>query len=194
MRSTAALASAFEEVAQVRYSRSGVTAGPRRANHDFDDTGNWDSALATFSTASNENNAPVVACRTSKIPGLIGASIFSPRSARGYRFHSLQVEIIAAPYRTGRYHFLQIIQSEAPFMLRSERLVPISVPLNIRTILPIRCTITDDGIQFTANYVRCCSSVVLPARVAITGCATRLLRKNAGRACGKPQPGGRLSH
>jgi hypothetical protein len=28
------------------------------------------------------------------MPGLIGASIFSPRPARGYRFHSLQVEII----------------------------------------------------------------------------------------------------
>src|SRR5580704_19772051 len=99
MRSTAALASAFEDVAQVRYSRSGITAGPRRANHDFDDTGNCDSALATFSTASNENNAPVAAYRTSKIPGLIGASIFSPRAARGYRFHSLQVEIICHAFR-----------------------------------------------------------------------------------------------
>src|ERR1700730_9560447 len=36
MRSTAALASAFEEVAQVRYSRSGIAAGLCRANHDFD--------------------------------------------------------------------------------------------------------------------------------------------------------------
>jgi hypothetical protein len=26
---------------------------------------------------------------------VIGASMFSPRPARGYRFHSLQVEIIA---------------------------------------------------------------------------------------------------
>jgi hypothetical protein len=30
------------------------------------------------------------------MPGEIGASIFSPRPARGYRFHSLQVEIIYA--------------------------------------------------------------------------------------------------
>jgi hypothetical protein len=30
------------------------------------------------------------------MPGLIGASMFSPRPARGYRFHSLQVEIILA--------------------------------------------------------------------------------------------------
>jgi hypothetical protein len=28
---------------------------------------------------------------------VIGASIFSPRPGRGYRFHSLQVEIILAP-------------------------------------------------------------------------------------------------
>ena len=31
------------------------------------------------------------------MPGLIGASMFSPRPARGYRFHSLQVEIIPVP-------------------------------------------------------------------------------------------------
>ena len=31
------------------------------------------------------------------MPGVIGASIFSPRPARGYRFHSLQVEIIVVP-------------------------------------------------------------------------------------------------
>ncbi|MDP1582730.1 MAG: hypothetical protein Q8M18_04795 [Bradyrhizobium sp.] len=36
------------------------------------------------------------------MPGLIGASIFSPRPARGYRFHSLQVEIICAPSSSGK--------------------------------------------------------------------------------------------
>jgi hypothetical protein len=30
------------------------------------------------------------------MPGEIGASMFSPRPGRGYRFHSLQVEIIKA--------------------------------------------------------------------------------------------------
>src|SRR6266700_8183738 len=33
------------------------------------------------------------------MPGVIGASIFSPRPARGYRFHSLQVDIIIVPSR-----------------------------------------------------------------------------------------------
>ena len=32
-----------------------------------------------------------------KSPGVIGASMFPPRPARGYRFHSLHVEIIAGP-------------------------------------------------------------------------------------------------
>ena len=36
MRSAAALAAALEEVAQVRYSRSGRMAGSRRPNHDFE--------------------------------------------------------------------------------------------------------------------------------------------------------------
>src|ERR1700677_1511052 len=97
MRSAAALASAFEEVAQVRYSRSGITAGSRRLNHDLEPTGSSASAWATLSTASKECSAPVPAKRTSKMPGLIGASIFSPRPARGYRFQSLQVEIIVVP-------------------------------------------------------------------------------------------------
>src|SRR3954466_14829174 len=96
MRSAAALASAFEEVAQVRYSRSGILEGSRRLNQDLEPTGRSASAWATLSTASNECSAPVAATRTSNSPGVIGASIFSPRPARGYRFHSLQVEIIAA--------------------------------------------------------------------------------------------------
>src|SRR5471032_3667086 len=99
MRSAAALASALEEVAQVRYSRSGIAAGSRRPNHDLEPTGSCASAWATLSTASKECSAPVPAKRTSKIPGLIGASIFSPRPARGYRFHSLKVEILVTPSR-----------------------------------------------------------------------------------------------
>src|ERR1700704_4291957 len=95
MRSTAAFAAAREEVAQVRYSSSGNTAGSRRPNHDLDTTGNSASAWATFSTASKECSAPVPAKRTSKMPGVIGASIFSTRPGRGYRFHSLHFEIIA---------------------------------------------------------------------------------------------------
>src|SRR5271168_5404807 len=94
MRSAAALASAFVELAQVRYSRSGVSAGPRRLNHDLEPAGNNASAWATLSTAPNECSAPVAAKRTSYMPGEIGASRFSPRPMRGYRFHSLQVEII----------------------------------------------------------------------------------------------------
>src|ERR1700733_16064862 len=44
MRSAAALASAREEVAQVRYSRSGDSADSRRPNHDFAATASCDNA------------------------------------------------------------------------------------------------------------------------------------------------------
>src|ERR1700731_2439368 len=40
------------------------------------------------------------------MPGVIGASIFSPRPARGYRFHSLQVQIIVAPPEVQKLHSL----------------------------------------------------------------------------------------
>src|ERR1700692_4673505 len=40
MRSAAALASARDVVAQVRYSRSGILAGSRRLNHDLEPTDN----------------------------------------------------------------------------------------------------------------------------------------------------------
>src|SRR5437764_10802135 len=95
MRSAAALASAREDVAQVRYSRSGSEAGSLRPNHDLEPTCSIAKAWATLSTASKECSAPEPAIRTSKIPGVIGASIFSPRPGRGYRFHSLHFEIIA---------------------------------------------------------------------------------------------------
>src|SRR6185436_1663439 len=100
MRCAAALASAFEDVAQVRYSRSGNFDMSRRLNHDLEPTESCASAWATLSTASKEYNAPVPAMRTSYIPGVIGASMFSPRPGRGYRFHSLQVEIIASGLAT----------------------------------------------------------------------------------------------
>src|ERR1700722_18131231 len=94
MRSAAALASALVEVAQVRYSRSGNAPDSRRPNHDLEPIVSIARACATLSTASKECSAPVAATRTSNRPGLIGATIFSPRPGRGYRFHSLQVEII----------------------------------------------------------------------------------------------------
>jgi hypothetical protein len=61
MRCAAALASAFEEVAQVRYSRSGSLALSRRPNQDLDPTESCASAWATLSTASKECSAPVPA-------------------------------------------------------------------------------------------------------------------------------------
>jgi len=54
MRSAAALASAFEDVAQVRYSRSGTSEVSRRPNQDFEPTGSSASDCARLSTAPKE--------------------------------------------------------------------------------------------------------------------------------------------
>src|SRR5258708_32675828 len=94
MRSAAALASAFEEVAQVRYSRSGDDEVSRRPNQVLEPTGNCASAWATLSTASKECSAPVAALRTSNNSGAIGAMMFSPRSGGGDYFHFLHISII----------------------------------------------------------------------------------------------------
>ena len=61
MRSAAALASARDDVAQVRYSRSGTFVTSRRENQDLEPTDSSASAWATLSTASNECSAPVPA-------------------------------------------------------------------------------------------------------------------------------------
>jgi hypothetical protein len=60
---------------------------------------------------------------------------------------------MAAPLRhSSRNHFLQIIQSQAPFVLRSERLIPKLVPVNLTTISPIGLDVIDIAAQFAANY------------------------------------------
>src|ERR1700737_1350558 len=49
------------------------------------------------------------------MPGVIGASILPPRPARGYRFHSPQVEIIVGSLSArSRNHFHQIFSRAAP--------------------------------------------------------------------------------
>src|SRR5450759_154519 len=56
------------------------------------------------------------------MPGEIGASIFPPRPARGYRFHSLQVEIIAIPHKPAANIFIKSCSPKMPFVLQSEYL------------------------------------------------------------------------
>src|SRR5258707_8404876 len=84
------------------------------------------------------------------MPGVIGASIFSPRPARGYRFHSLQVEIISCSYSPeGRNHFQYAVRRRR-FVPRSECLTTKIVPWN----QPIANWpgVTDRAGQSTANY------------------------------------------
>src|SRR5712675_1168909 len=64
------------------------------------------------------------------MPGVIGASIFSPRPARGYRFHSLQVEIISCSYSLERRNHFQYAVRRRRFVPRSECLTTKIVPQN----------------------------------------------------------------
>jgi hypothetical protein len=54
---------------------------------------------------------------------VIGASMFSPRPGRGYRFHSLQVEIIVQSLATLEIRLFLVNSSSqrATFLLESER-------------------------------------------------------------------------
>src|SRR4051794_27214696 len=63
------------------------------------------------------------------MPGLIGASIFSPRPARGYRFHSLHFEIILKSPRGAPAPATNFIKTgTAAFAPQSERLTATIVP------------------------------------------------------------------
>src|ERR1700688_2028173 len=97
------------------------------------------------------------------MPGVIGASIFSPRPARGYRFHSLQVEIILVPSQPRRP---QSFSSNYPvlthrFVLQSDCLTEKIASGNQHPIRISRISreVTDNATQFTVNYGGCCSSV-----------------------------------
>src|ERR1700761_3002627 len=83
---------------------------------------------------------------------------------------------------TGRDRFLQIIQSEAPFVPRSEPCRESAGTLP-RT--------EPNSPQITASLVT--ASLAVQALFPL-GVATGILRKNAGHACGKRPPVGRSPH
>src|ERR1700690_3349547 len=100
------------------------------------------------------------------MPGVIGASIFSPRPARGYRFHSLQVEIILVPSRRRKPQ--SFVSNFRPgsvcFCCDPNYLLQKSVP-EIRPVIKISWIspeVTGNAGEFAANYDKCCSSVALP--------------------------------
>src|SRR5450432_2647909 len=100
------------------------------------------------------------------MPGEIGASMFSPRPARGYRFHSLQVEIIFGPLAASKAAtiFDKSSRRRRLFVPRSERVTTKLVPQLDRliTISRLLRNVTDNAANSIANYGECCSSVALP--------------------------------
>src|SRR5471032_1266258 len=100
------------------------------------------------------------------MPGVIGASIFSPRPARGYRFHSLQVEIILGPLAASKAAtiFDKFSQRRRLFVPRSERVTTKLVPqlFPAMTISRLPRNVTDNATNSIANYGKCCSSVAPP--------------------------------
>ena len=90
IRSAATLASSRVEVANVRYSKSGVVTESRLPNHDAKDFGPAvidDSAWAILSVASNANSAPDDACLTSKMPGYRGFQRLAPEPSDNVSTH-----------------------------------------------------------------------------------------------------------
>src|SRR5712671_5152102 len=94
------------------------------------------------------------------MPGVIGASIFSPRPARGYRFHSLQVEIIIVPSRPQKagYQFDENLESgSVRFCCNSNALLPksaqkLAIESNISRMFD---SVIVNARQFTANFGKC---------------------------------------
>ena len=156
------------------------------------------SDCATLSTAPNECSAPVPAMRTSYIPGVIGASIFSPRPARGYRFHSLHVEIMFAPRQSkSRYQLDLILQPAASNSagVRTLCLANGSAPRNDLNLSRISGWVMGFATHPPQNPTGCCRSASrgptpIPATAAIITSARSAAAPDA-RACGKRARGGR---
>ncbi len=127
------------------------------------------------------------------MPGVIGASIFSPRPARGYRFHSLQVEIIVVPSRHRRPQSFSSNYSIAMHRLCCDLNALLRNRFRIERLKDIVDSpgVTDNASQSTANYGKCCSSVAL---VTLRASASRDRDRDASaaHACGKRAAGRKI--
>src|SRR3954451_16024785 len=83
------------------------------------------------------------------MPGVTGASMLSSRPARGYRFHSLQVEIIVILSRNSRQQSVDGNPAAASFCSRKKRLNEKSVPQYHRKIPAAHLPVTAYSAQST---------------------------------------------
>src|SRR6476660_5957528 len=105
------------------------------------------------------------------MPGLIGASMFSPRPGRGYRFHSLQVEIIAPSQPQKLQPFSSKTSSPKVFLRCNLNILPQEITSSNRyrvTLSWLLPTVTDAAHHPPAIAAKCCSFV-----------SSRSLRKTA---------------
>src|SRR5579863_7731968 len=108
------------------------------------------------------------------MPGVIGASRFSPRLARGYRFHSLQVEIMtAAPSRHSTPQlFGPSAQPDATFLLHLccdlNALLNCWFRVGASRITAISQEFIDNVARLAANYGKCGNSICLIPSLSIT--------------------------
>src|SRR6266404_5579348 len=91
------------------------------------------------------------------MPGVIGASIFSPRPARGYRFQSLHVEIIIVLLQPRKAQSFSIFGPAASIFCRvlNVLLQKSFLRINLSRTGP---AVTDQAGQSTANYGKSSSS------------------------------------
>src|SRR5260370_13143519 len=124
--------------------------------------------------------------------------MFSPRPARGYRFHSLQVEIITAPTELPKLQPFASNHSApaAPFGLESECLTPKIGTANYTAInlswMP--GPVTDIAFRPPLIVAKCCSWVASLLRVAVPITRSRHRPRPLARACRTRRPEGRLPH
>src|SRR5436305_14902961 len=122
------------------------------------------------------------------MPGLTGASIFSPRPARGYGFHSLQVEIIVIPSRHA--------SRNQSMKLFSQKLIFVAIRVSYHEIGSVTSRKTSRAGRSATQLTG--QSTVIMATVEVqsfSGSASitrsRPARPLATRACGRWEPGGR---
>src|SRR5437879_6050258 len=126
------------------------------------------------------------------MPGVIGASIFSPRPARGYRFHSLQVEIIVvlSQFLKPQSFLSNQIARQHLFVLQSEHLTTTPAsgnqrPAKISRISPMMQVNPPQIMAAVAVQSRPTAEAITRSRRRASSSRSRLREVAAGKKIGR---------